>query len=395
MKIGILVPSIYMHDQAFQNRISAPMVLSLVMADGLIKKGIEVVFFSGPGVPTKAKVVSSDEDLINANYKVDYQQDLPKNTYETVSLYEKKKYFELGIVSKAYKMALNKEVDLLHVYHAYGNLAHYFAELLHVPTLFTLHVLPPPENSFERWRYKRFANQNFVAISNSQKKGFLDIIPDMNVVNTIYHGISQEDFGFSLTPQDYIAFVGRAIPEKGLDIGIKLAIEENVCIRIATHLNEVALDSDYYKKEIEPHIKNKYVELTDLFDLKEKARFYQNAKTFISPVRWEEPFGMVMIEAMSCGTPVIAFARGSVLEVVKDGETGFIVNSSPDDIRGDWIIKKTGIEGLREALNRIFSMPKDQYEQMRRNCRKRTEEKFTVDKMVDSYEALYKKILGI
>lgn len=394
MKIGLMVPSVYMYGQNFRKRISAPMELSIVMADGLIKKNIEVVFFSGPDVATKARVVSCDGDLIDANFKIDYQQDLSKDAYEAVSFYEKKKYFELGVVSKAYKMALDREIDLLHVYHAYGNLAHYFADILPVPTLYTLHVLPPPENTFERWRYNRFSNQNFVAISNSQKKGFLDIVPNMNVVDTIYHGISQDEFCFNLTPQDYIAFIGRLIPEKGLDNVIKVAIEAKIYLKIATHINDVVLDSDYYKQEIKPYIKNKYVELNDLFDMEKKINFYQNAKVLLSPIQWEEPFGMVMIEAMSCGTPVVAFARGSVPEIIKDGETGFIVNSSPDDIRGDWIIKKTGIDGLREAINKIYSMPKGEYEQMRLNSRKRVEKSFTVEKMVDGYEEVYKKILA-
>lgn len=100
-----------------------------------------------------------------------------------------------------------------------------------------------------------------------------------------------------------------------------------------------------------------------------------------------------MIEAMACGTPVVAYARGSVPEVIKDGETGFIVNPSDTDIRGNWIIKKTGIEGLCEAVERIYSMPEDQYRQMRRNCRAHVEKNFTVERMVDEYEKVYKEIL--
>jgi glycosyltransferase involved in cell wall biosynthesis len=100
-----------------------------------------------------------------------------------------------------------------------------------------------------------------------------------------------------------------------------------------------------------------------------------------------------MIEAMACGTPVIAYARGSVPEVIVDGVTGFVVNSSDDDIRGNWIIKKTGIEGLQEAIEKIYSLSDDEYLKIRKNCRKHVEENFTFNKMVDEYEKVYKEVI--
>ena len=394
MKIGLLVPSIYMHGENFRKRISAPMELVVSLADGLTKQGVEVTLFSGPDVPINAKVVTADEELINADYKIDYQQDMPKSAYEAVSFYEKKKYFEMGVVSKAYKMAMDKEVDLIHVYHSYGNLSHYFAEMLPVPTLFTLHVLPPPENTFERWRYKRFANQDYAAISKRQVEGFKEFAPNINIADIIYHGINHNDYKFNHTPQDYIAFIGRLIPQKGLHNAIKIANNSQKKLRVATHINDVIMESEYFKNEIAPHLDSEYVELNDLFGLEKKVDLYQNAKVFLSPIQWEEPFGMVMIESMSCGTPVVAFARGSVPEVIKDGETGFIVNFSEDDKRGDWIVKKSGVEGLQEAIDKIYSMPKEEYEQMRFNCRKSVEENYTVEKMAENHISLYKRLLG-
>ena len=118
------------------------------------------------------------------------------------------------------------------------------------------------------------------------------------------------------------------------------------------------------------------------------------AKCLLFPIKWEEPFGMVLIEAMACGTPVVAYARGSVPEIIKDGETGFIVNSSDSDIRGDWIVKKTGIAGLCEAVEKIYSMSKVEYQKMRHACRTHVEANFTVEKMADNYEKVYQKILS-
>lgn len=101
----------------------------------------------------------------------------------------------------------------------------------------------------------------------------------------------------------------------------------------------------------------------------------------------------MFIEAMATGSPVVTFARGSAPEIIVDGETGFLVNQSDEYIRGNWIIKKTGVEGLCEAVNKIYSMPDDQYRKMRQAARRRVEENFTVEKMVEGYENVYIKVL--
>ena len=107
-----------------------------------------------------------------------------------------------------------------------------------------------------------------------------------------------------------------------------------------------------------------------------------------------EPFGLVMLEAMACGTPIVAYARGSIPEVIEDGKTGFLVNNSQDDIRGNWIIKKTGVEGIKEAIDKIYSMSKDEYQKMRLACRNHIEKNFSVGKMVNEYKKVYQQIVS-
>ena len=121
---------------------------------------------------------------------------------------------------------------------------------------------------------------------------------------------------------------------------------------------------------------------------------YGKSKVLVMPYQWEEPFGLVMIESMACGTPVVAYARGSVPEIIKDGQTGFIVNSSEKDKRGDWIVKKTGIEGLLEAVEKIYAMPEAEYLEMRRNCRKHIEKHFTIERMINDYVETYKEVVA-
>ncbi len=388
MRVGILVPSVYMYKGAFRKRVSAPMELSLVLSDNLVKQGIEVYYFSAPDIPTKAQVISPDTSLLEDKLVIDYQQDMNPNTYEAVSFYETKKYFELEVTEKAYDFARKNKVDILHVYHAFGNLAHYFTELLNIPTVYTLHVFPPSTNTLDHWRYKRFQNQNFIAISNSQKRGFHATIPRMNIIDTIYHGVELQKFQFSEKTDEHLIIIGRLIPQKGLDIAMQIAVRASINLKVVTHLTSITEKSEYYQKKILPFLSNQNIQMFNLPDQVEKVNLLQHAKAFLFPLQWNEPFGITMIEAMACGTPVIAYNRGSVAEIVRDGVTGFIIDPDDEDRpgKGTWIIKKQGIDGLIEAVKRIGEID-------RKACRRHVEENFTVEKMVEGYENVYRKVL--
>lgn len=330
-----------------------------------------VVFASGdsdvsyPLISIEKKAISQQEDEIKKNQKL----------------------FELALISKAFEM--EKNFDLYHINIGGGESVLPFSSFIKKPILITPHAF---FTSF--WQKKYFSlfpkkrNVFYNALSNYQK----NTLPFLNFISTIYHGVDEEKYFFSSEALDYIFFAGRAIPDKGVDLAFEVA---NLTGR-SVLFNLLRRES--FKEWLnELILKNKNNKKIKVYFEKEKKEdlipFYQKAKLFLFPIRNEEPFGMVMIEAMACGTPVVAFARGSVPEVIKDGETGFIVNPSDDDIRGNWIIKKTGIEGLCEAVERIYSMPKDQYLKMRRNCRNHVEKKFTLKRMVDEYVEVYRQIL--
>jgi len=230
-------------------------------------------------------------------------------------------------------------------------------------------------------------SQYFVSISNAQRKP----LPDLQYIQTIYHGVDTLSLRFNENPKhDDILFTGRIVPEKGIVMGIALAQKLNLKINVFGSANE---KSNFWKREVKFQINNPLVNYRGYVPEDEVIDNYQNAKVYLFPIQWEEAFGLVMIESMACGTPVVAFARGSVPEIVVDGVTGFIVNPSDDDIRGDWIIKKTGMEGLCRAVERIYNLSKDDYRKMRQACRKHVEEHFTVEKMVDNYEKVYREII--
>lgn len=187
-------------------------------------------------------------------------------------------------------------------------------------------------------------------------------------------------------------WIGRINPKKGVIEAAKVASSTG---RKLSLMGYVEPGYEEYLKKLNHSLDSAFVSLTEGFISRaEIHKLISKSKLFLNPILWEEPFGLVMIEAMASGTPVVAFARGSVPEIVKDGETGFIVNHSDTDIRGEFAIKKTGIEGLCEAVERIYALDSDNYQKMRSASRKHVEENFSVQKMVESYNLEYKKILG-
>ncbi len=240
------------------------------------------------------------------------------------------------------------------------------------------------------------SNLFFIFPSKSQYEKS-DFIPETQK-KYIPHGIPLANFDLNQKGGNEIIWLSRIhrFTNKGLIEAIKVA---SLIRRKLTAYGYLELSSvDYFNKKIKPLLNSQFIELnlhkpSHNLSKEQKKEILKNGKLFLFPIQWEEPFGLVMIESMACGTPVIAFARGSVPEVIKDGETGFIVNPSDDDIRGNWIIKKTGIDGLCEAVERIYSMPEKEYQEMRYNCRKHVEKHFTVERMVDDYIKVYQEVI--
>ena len=206
-----------------------------------------------------------------------------------------------------------------------------------------------------------------VSISDSQRQP----LPWLNWVGTVYHGLPKAFFRFHDRPGDYLAFLGRICPEKSPDRAIEIAERAGIQLKIAAKIGEA--DKCYFKDEIRPLLKSSsYVDFIGEINDEEKDEFLGNALAFLFPIDWPEPFGLVLIEALACGTPIIAFRNGSVPEILEHGRTGFIVDTLEDAIA---------------AVQNVGSID-------RRACRAAFEERFTARRMAQDYVAIY-EIIGL
>ena len=384
MRIGILLPTVFASSRFGKDRIFAPGDLAVKLADKLVEKGNAVYLYTSRDIQTKATVVAGDVNLTDKDlsyFQFRYRSE-EEQKYSAAEII--KRDFEYPLTMQAYQDALDDKLDIIHSYHDFG--AHYFNQLTMVPTIYTLHdPVPQSDDTIEYHRFKRFQDHLYVSISDSQRRGILPL----NFISTVYHGIDLSAYDFSSTPSESLIHFGRIMEDKGSDIAIQVAKMVGMPLQLATSMVRANRSQSFFDEKIAPFVDGNAVKAVGFLQAKEKSAYIGQGKAFLFPLQWEEPFGMVMIEAMACGTPVIAYNRGSVPEIVQDGVTGFIVD--PDDVdrpnKGNWIIKKQGIEGLVEAIKRIGEID-------RANCRKLVEQRFTVDTMTAGYEQVYASVLS-
>jgi glycosyltransferase involved in cell wall biosynthesis len=254
------------------------------------------------------------------------------------------------------------EFDVLHCHLDYWPFS--LLSRQNTPFLTTLHGrLDLPEL---RPIYDCFPEVPLISISDAQRGP----LPNANFVATVQHGLPQD----LLTPQpvtpDYLAFLGRICPEKRPDRAIRMAREAGVRLKIAAKVDRV--DQDYYQEKIRPMIDGQHVEMVGEINDADKPAFLSGAIALLVPIDWPEPFGLVMIEAMACGTPVIAFNRGSVPEIIEHGINGLIV----DDM-----------EQAIAAVPRAAAMSRDV-------VRRSFERRFTAKRMAEDYLAVYRRLVA-
>ena len=254
------------------------------------------------------------------------------------------------------------EFDFLHFHLDYYPFSLFARQA--TPFVTTLHGrldLPEHQPVFDT-----FCDAPVISISNSQRRP----LPQANWIKTIYHGLPEKLITPKPVTPSYFAFLGRIAPEKRLDTAIRVAEHCGVKLKVAAKIDRA--DRDYYDEQIKPLMSSPNVEYIGEINDADKSEFLSGAIALLVPIDWPEPFGLVMIEAMACGTPVIAFNRGSVGELIDDGVTGFIVED------------QAGAIGAVDRLSHLS----------RPAIRKRFEERFTARRMALDYLAAYRELSG-
>jgi len=314
------------------------------LADGLVKRGHEVLLFASGDSHTEAKLIPVTPKHIG--------QDWPGYGVP----------FQNAFSEYAFVRAFLEKADIIHDHTMHHN------TWLPVKTVHTLHG--PAEWGAElARRMSAFGQQNyFVSISNTQRRLYGE--EGINFVRTVYNAVDIDKAPFEDKKEDYLFFIGRANWEKGLDLAVRIAVMTKRKLKMAIKMTE-AHEKEYFRKTVKPLLPKGDIEILGDISVEEKFNLYKNAYATLFTSQWEEPFGLVMIESMATGTPVLALRRGAAIEIIKDGLNGFLGESLTD---------------LVDAVDRIPEISPSA-------CRKYVEENFSVEKMVEGYEEAYKNVL--
>jgi glycosyltransferase involved in cell wall biosynthesis len=314
--------------------------MTSLLTEGLVARGHDVTLFATGDSTTTA--------TLHAVFSHGYWHDehmWPWEMYEMLNL--------AAAVERA------REFDIIHYEAAYYPMSLAFTRLTPAPIVQTLHHSP---SKAEVALWARYPEAPFVAISNEQAL----LLSGANVVATVLHGIDTDRFTFSEMPDDYLLFLGRFSEGKGVLQAIEVAKRAGLRLILA------AAEDGYYRDTIAPHVDGSRVVYFGEADFPAKVKLYGGARALLYPIQAREPFGLVLAEAMACGTPVAALDRGAVREVVDDGVTGFVVDT---------------LDQMVDALPRVFALD-------RRRVRQHAVSRFGVDRMVDEYVGVYRRIVG-
>lgn len=322
-----------------------------LLTEELVRRGHEVTLFAAKGTETSAKLVPCCPTALR---KME-EEIIKDKTHCTVMSYE------LSMLQTVFQNA--SEFDVIHNHVGFQMLP--FAGFVQTPMVTTLHNALDPLPVKELFLKNR--NLNYISISNYQQK----LWPELNYAATIYHGIDLSRFqpAYRHDDKDYLAFLGRLSPEKGPQHAIQAALTLNMPLILAGKIDRV--DRTFYDRELAHLVDGKRIKYIGEVDHAQKVELLRNAAATLCPVQWPEPFGLVMIESMACGTPVFALRDGSVPEVVDSGLTGYVANT---------------VEELIDAL-------RDYRNYDREKIRQTAERRFSAQRMVDDHLKLYATLI--
>jgi glycosyltransferase involved in cell wall biosynthesis len=313
------------------------------LTEELVRQGHEVTLFASGDSVTKARLVAA----CRRSLRLDKQciDQLAHHIVMLEHVFQRAPEFDIIHFHVDYlHFSMSRRQQTTHVTTLHGR--------LDIPDLFPV--------------YQEFRDMPVVSISNVQREP----LPWANWQATVYHGLPADLYQFRAQPGSYLAFLGRISPEKRVDRAIEIAKRVQIPLKIAAKVDRV--DKKYFKRAIEPLLRDSLVEVVGEIGDREKDEFLGNAYALLVPIDWPEPFGLVMIEAMACGTPVIAYRGGAVPEIIKEGHTGFIVEELEDAV---------------EAARRIPGLS-------RKRCREFFERRFTATRMANDYVRVYGRLIN-
>lgn len=313
------------------------------LTEELVHRGHEITLFASGDSLTSANLVSVYPRSLRAARIPDPYGLSPQNLLNLGLAYQRQ-----------------DEFDIIHDHNWLISLP--TANLSRTPVVMTIHSAFDINN---RHLFETLNNVNFVTISKAQAVP----LPNLNYAGNVYNGLNMETYPFSAEHDGYLLWVGRISMEKGTHYAIDVAQYLNLPLILAAKLDPA--DETYFKEYVKPRL-SEQIRWVGEVNEEERNKLMSRAMCFLHPVTWREPFGLTLIEAMACGSPVVAFKRGSSREIVKNGKTGYVV------------------EDVDEMVLAVSNIDKIN----REDCRRHALENFNVNKMADGYEKIYKKILS-
>jgi len=308
-----------------------------LLTEGLIEAGLNVSLFATSDSVTKAKLQS----VTNRGYEEDIDSD--------------SKVWECLHISEVFEHA--HEYDLIHNHFDFLPLS--YSKLVSTPLIATIHGFSSPKILPVYKKYNQ--SVHYVSISDADRN------PELDYIATIHHGIDLGQFTFNFSPDEYLLFFGRIHADKGVYEAIQIAIKCKRKLIIAG----IIQDEIYFKEKVKPYLNDDDVSYVGSADPEKRNKLLGNAFALLHPINFAEPFGLSVVEAFACGTPVIAFDKGSMSEIILDGKNGFLVSTVEEAV--------SAVKNIT-YINRLF-------------CRKDAEQRFTSQRMVHDYIKVYEMIL--
>jgi glycosyltransferase involved in cell wall biosynthesis len=361
MNIALMVRA-YIPMPRPSDMIYAPIDLAVALAQGLGSHGHKVTIFAPIGTEVKGENITVETMNLRP---------LVRNQPDFASLLDNGNYLSHDVhglwdrymVNEMYRRAEKGEFDLLYFHHPESALS----TAVDHPSVPTIYTLNDPIYDWYRELFELYEspNQKYISISNNQRRD----APDLPYLQTIYNGTDIRLFNFSKKHENYLLFVGRITSVKGVKEAIQVAKGSNHRLLIIGPVDHGS--QGYFDQYIKPQLDDKILYLGGMGQ-RQMVKYYQKAKAVLTPVQWEEPFGLTTIEAMSCGTPVISLNRGAAPEIIINGKTGYVVNS---------------IAEMIEAVGKINKID-------RRDCHDHVAHKFSYAQMVKQYERAFQKVIS-